>query len=52
MSSTEEPERKRSKHEDDSDHPEEEEEEEEEPLKELPKGWEKRMSRSNSMIFL
>lgn len=45
MSSSNEPEKKRSRS-DDSDHIEEEEE----SMKELPKGWEKRMSRSNSLF--
>lgn len=50
MSSSNEPEKKRSR----SDDGDQVEEEEKEAVKELPKGWEKRMSRSNSLfnIFL
>ncbi|MCP9264938.1 putative peptidyl-prolyl cis-trans isomerase dodo [Dirofilaria immitis] len=47
MSSSNEPEKKRSR----SDYGDQIEEEEKESIKELPKGWEKRMSRSNNRFY-
>ncbi|EFO21661.1 Pin1-type peptidyl-prolyl cis-trans isomerase [Loa loa] len=47
MSSSNEPEKKRSR----SDDVDQIEEEEKEAIKELPKGWEKRMSRSNNRFY-